>query len=311
MRNKFVWFIFALFRVLLYYLIFFASQIAALFLCTIFHIDYNVFEGTVMLISSVIVIPLMILCVLMEKNIASYEKKIGVLSDVDWCSGKIVKLRKLTTDEVLYVIVIAFGLLGIVTLYFVFFNLIAEAFNSKTVETAISDYEQTMDRYSVVDQSVVPMWDHLFNYFNVVFLVPIAEELMFRGLLFGTMKRRLPFWGAALLSALIFGIGHWQPMQIGYALIAGFVLCVTYYYTDSLLGSIIVHGIFNLIGGALSSAPIDFPDSASVFNAILDGSATAEMCAIVPALVILFILIKRGRRVNAIDKEAAESVEET
>ncbi len=312
MRNKFVWFIFALFRVLLYYFIFLGSQIAALFLCVFFHVDYNIYEGTVLLISSVIVIPLMILCVWVERNIALSENKLGIPSCEDWCIGKTVKLKKLTTDEVLYVIILAFGLLGIVTLYFMFFTYIADVLNNKTVESAISDYEQTMDRYAVVEQSVVPAWDHFLNYFNEILLVPIAEELMFRGLLFGTMKRRLPFWGAALMSALIFGLGHMQPMQIGYALIAGFVLCIAYYYTDSLFASIIVHGIFNLIGGALSSVPTDFPKLASVADAILTGTSVTEMCAVVPALVIMSILIKRGRRVQipVIDRITSESVEE-
>ena len=296
MRNKFVWFIFAVFRVLIYYCVFVSSQIIVLLAFELLRINYDIYNGTFLLLSSIIAIPLMLLCVLVEKKISMLEKYNNIICDDKWCDGRTVKLKKLSTEDTLFAIIIAFGLLGIVTLYFVLFDFIKELFNSKAVENAISDYNQTMDRYSVVEQDLVPFWDNLLNYFNMVFLVPIAEELMFRGLLFGTIKRRMPFWVAVLISSLIFGIGHFQLMQIGYALIAGVVLSMTYYYTDSLFASIMVHGIFNLIGGTISAIPSDFPGASNVVNAILDGTTTAELCAIIPSIAILCLLVKRGRQ---------------
>lgn len=41
-----------------------------------------------------------------------------------------------------------------------------------------------------------------------VVIAPVAEELMFRGLLLRTFMRRMPFWPAALLSTALFGLLH-------------------------------------------------------------------------------------------------------
>ena len=43
----------------------------------------------------------------------------------------------------------------------------------------------------------------------IVLAAPIAEEVFFRGFLFGGLRRGLPFVGAALISAAIFGGFHY------------------------------------------------------------------------------------------------------
>jgi membrane protease YdiL (CAAX protease family) len=42
----------------------------------------------------------------------------------------------------------------------------------------------------------------------IVVAAPIAEEIFFRGFIFGGMRSRLPFLGAAVISAVIFGAFH-------------------------------------------------------------------------------------------------------
>lgn len=42
----------------------------------------------------------------------------------------------------------------------------------------------------------------------LVIVAPVAEELMFRGLILRTFLRRMPFWPAAVLSTLLFGLAH-------------------------------------------------------------------------------------------------------
>lgn len=42
----------------------------------------------------------------------------------------------------------------------------------------------------------------------LVVVAPVAEELMFRGLILRTFLRRMPFWPAAVLSTLLFGLAH-------------------------------------------------------------------------------------------------------
>jgi len=42
----------------------------------------------------------------------------------------------------------------------------------------------------------------------LVILAPVTEELMFRGMILRTFLRRMPFWPAAVLSTLLFGLAH-------------------------------------------------------------------------------------------------------
>lgn len=48
-------------------------------------------------------------------------------------------------------------------------------------------------------------------------LVPIAEELIFRGLIYQRMKRLMPLWAAALLSSLLFAAYHGNMIQMIFA----------------------------------------------------------------------------------------------
>lgn len=53
---------------------------------------------------------------------------------------------------------------------------------------------------------------------------------------------------AILAQALIFGIMHLNLVQGIYTFILGIVLALIYMYSDSILGNITVHIIFNLLG---------------------------------------------------------------
>jgi membrane protease YdiL (CAAX protease family) len=80
---------------------------------------------------------------------------------------------------------------------------------------------------------------------------PIFEELAFRGLLFPTLRLRLPGWSAALLSAAIFGVAHGYGIQ-GFAAVtwSGMVWALGYQRTRSLLPSIVAHAASNLLATA-------------------------------------------------------------
>ncbi len=47
----------------------------------------------------------------------------------------------------------------------------------------------------------------------LAFIGPLAEEIVFRGVAFGLLRRMAgwPFWIAALLPAIVFGLGHANP----------------------------------------------------------------------------------------------------
>ncbi|MCD8013115.1 MAG: CPBP family intramembrane metalloprotease [Lachnospiraceae bacterium] len=78
-------------------------------------------------------------------------------------------------------------------------------------------------------------------------LVPIAEELVFRGLCYTRMKMQLPVWQAALFSALLFALTHGNPIQIIYAFPMALILVLLYEKGGMLAGPVLFHMGANLL----------------------------------------------------------------
>ncbi len=77
-------------------------------------------------------------------------------------------------------------------------------------------------------------------------LIPIIEELMFRGALFGFVRKRMPFAGAATLSAFLFGIYHGNLVQFVYAGVCGMLLAYLYEKFRYVIAPILAHICMNI-----------------------------------------------------------------
>lgn len=86
---------------------------------------------------------------------------------------------------------------------------------------------------------------------SAIVAAPIGEELFFRGFLFGALRRRLRFLGAAPISAAAFGLVHVLPLLIPLMFVVGLGLASLYERRGSLLASIAAHAAFNVIGFTL------------------------------------------------------------
>lgn len=80
-----------------------------------------------------------------------------------------------------------------------------------------------------------------------VLLAPIAEELIFRGLLFNIGLRYSNFWVAATVSSVLFGAAHADIQLFLPLTLVGFVLATVYYRSRNLLASMLTHASFNAI----------------------------------------------------------------
>ncbi|MGV1036742.1 MAG: CPBP family intramembrane glutamic endopeptidase [Candidatus Nanopelagicales bacterium] len=84
---------------------------------------------------------------------------------------------------------------------------------------------------------------------TVSFGAPIVEEIFFRGLTFGALaKRGLAPWLTVLLSALVFGLFHLEPVRILVLTGIGLVLGLARWHTGSTTTAIVAHMINNLPG---------------------------------------------------------------
>ncbi|MDH4247355.1 MAG: CPBP family intramembrane metalloprotease [Deltaproteobacteria bacterium] len=87
----------------------------------------------------------------------------------------------------------------------------------------------------------------------VVLMAPVLEEVLFRGLLFPALRRRMSFWPAALLVTVLFTALHsvqflaYLPALAGIAAL-GLLLAWQRERTGSLWPSILLHTGFNLLG---------------------------------------------------------------
>ena len=92
---------------------------------------------------------------------------------------------------------------------------------------------------------------------GVCVVAPFAEELFFRGYLFGMYRRRQPLWVAYVASSLLFSVVHAQPGTFDLSqtasllpaiFVLGGLLAFLYQQTGSLVPGMIAHGVNNLVG---------------------------------------------------------------
>lgn len=83
-----------------------------------------------------------------------------------------------------------------------------------------------------------PFW---MIFLTVVVVAPVAEEIIFRGLMFRRMKDWLKPVTAVFLSALAFGLYHGNMVQFLYAFLMGAVFAMIYHRTGMLQTSIVAH----------------------------------------------------------------------
>jgi membrane protease YdiL (CAAX protease family) len=77
-------------------------------------------------------------------------------------------------------------------------------------------------------------------------LPAIAEELMFRGLLFAAFKK-FGFLKASLLVSVIFAASHFNLAQIVYQIVFSFYLCYAVHKTSNLVFGMLAHFVSNCI----------------------------------------------------------------
>lgn len=84
--------------------------------------------------------------------------------------------------------------------------------------------------------------------FAVAVVAPVAEELLFRGLLYQALAKRLPGWPAIGLSGLAFGLTHLEPFVIVLTFPLGMALAWMFRRYGTLVVPVVAHAVFNLIG---------------------------------------------------------------
>jgi membrane protease YdiL (CAAX protease family) len=81
---------------------------------------------------------------------------------------------------------------------------------------------------------------------------PFVEEFIFRGLMFKRLRSMMPFFPAALISGIMFGVVHGNFLQGIYTAVMGFLFAYIYEKKRALIAPIIGHMSVNVTGVLLT-----------------------------------------------------------
>lgn len=92
---------------------------------------------------------------------------------------------------------------------------------------------------------IYTQFDYILAFVCLVVLAPICEEIIFRGWLYGKMRRRMSAVPAILLVSLLFGIvhGQWNVGVIVFTM--SIAMCILRELTGTIYGGLLVHMIKN------------------------------------------------------------------
>jgi membrane protease YdiL (CAAX protease family) len=76
-------------------------------------------------------------------------------------------------------------------------------------------------------------------------LTPVAEEMLFRGVLYQSLRKHTGAVCATFGSAVLFTVVHWWPAMVPEFLFLGIVLAVAFERTRSLYPSMVMHAAYN------------------------------------------------------------------
>lgn len=223
----------------------------------------------------------------------------------------IFRMSKLRPDQVAALMVVGLGMLGFVTTYLAIAEKIAEY--KKPVSDAIQDYRESVDRFAEVPQVVIPLWDSILYVVTLSFIVPITEEMTFRGVFFGQLRKGFNSWIAVILSAIGFGLMHGLTVHIGYAIGCGLIISSCYYLTDSLIAPILLHMVFNIFGSGLPTTLsfefLKLPSEST--NAFMRGVSTTSIMFMPVSVLAMAYLVSVKRKKEAEAKAKSEIISVT
>jgi membrane protease YdiL (CAAX protease family) len=80
-----------------------------------------------------------------------------------------------------------------------------------------------------------------------VIIGSVIEEIVYRKIIFGGLDKKYNFWAGAIVSSLIFSLGHLSPERLPAYFLTGLVLCFVYKKSGTLTASILIHSTLNFI----------------------------------------------------------------
>jgi membrane protease YdiL (CAAX protease family) len=88
-------------------------------------------------------------------------------------------------------------------------------------------------------------WERMLAFVALVLVAPLAEEVIFRGWLYGKVRARAGFWASALVVSVLFGLLHGQ-WNVGVNVFAmSMVMCALREATGTIYAGVFLHMLKN------------------------------------------------------------------
>lgn len=127
-----------------------------------------------------------------------------------------------------------------------FFGVVAFTMAASPLVTLVNLVSQLFVKNTVTENSAQFLSLHpLLLVFFVGMLAPVCEEVVFRGTIFGGMKKEGNVFKAVMASGLLFGLLHMNINQASYAFVIGILLGFLVEATGSIFSSILFHVLVN------------------------------------------------------------------
>lgn len=140
---------------------------------------------------------------------------------------KICKFNKLRIKDVIYTILISFGI---------------AALSCSLVSILKDKFEYN------VGENLSNSNNIFLTLFITIIILPTFEEILFRGLIFNELRSKYNITLAVIIQGIIFGTMHGNVIQGIYTVILGVILSMIYIWTDSIYSCIIGHIVYNFLG---------------------------------------------------------------
>lgn len=148
--------------------------------------------------------------------------------------------------------------------------------------------------------AVAGIFDLIVIFLMLCVFTPFAEEFVFRGVIYGSL-RRFGTGFATVASSLIFGLAHGSVSQMAYATVFGIALAIVFEKTGNIKTSVLFHFFNNLLNYVLFVLVPHFSDMAvsNIVSLIYN-----ILCAV--AAVIGLVLLFSGKDASGTEKETAD-----
>ena len=105
--------------------------------------------------------------------------------------------------------------------------------------------------YNEINKTFTEASNNVFSILCITLLIPIFEEILFRGMILNDIKRKINVTAAVFIQGVLFGVYHMNIVQGIYAAFLGIILGFIYVWTESIISTIIAHITFNISGVAI------------------------------------------------------------